>query len=66
MNQYKVTFTNGISITVHCNNQWAAREAAKRKYVFQYGTRVQDDGGIPTIANVISIGNPSQLRWKRY
>ena len=41
----------------HCNNQWAAREQAQRKYAVQYGNKVREDGGIPTIANVILVRN---------
>lgn len=57
MNTYRVTFTNGICIMAHCNNQWAAREQAQRKYAVQYVNKVREDGGIPTIANVILVRN---------
>ena len=57
MNVYRVTFANGICITAHCNNQWSAREQAKRKYAMQYGQKVREDERIPAISNVILIIN---------
>lgn len=64
MNTYRVTFANGIVINVHSNNQWSARENAKRKYAMQYHHLAKADGGIPKILNAVLIAGGAFRYWR--